>query len=281
VPEVLASHLGLKPEEGIVVRVLDPNGPAAKAGLAEHDVITRIGGHPVGSHADLVKQVQGHQAGDEIAIDLVHQGKPVTKSVTLTPRPDGGGVAVAPERMEDFLLEGMPDDQAKRIRDAIDRQLRAMGGIVPGAGGMPEMGDAVEEAQKRMDEARKRMEGAMRQAPNGGFKIQSSAIVRRDHEGSVKLKSVDGGKEASVSDLNGKELWSGPWDTEQDKAAAPPEIRARIDKLNLDPKFKGQGLRLNLGKPFGGPVEPDQGDDAADEDAENPAPEAPEGGPIE
>ncbi len=274
VPDVLAAHLGLKPEEGVVVRALDPNGPAAKAGLAEHDVITRIAGQPVGSQADLTKAVQSHQVGDEIAIDLVHQGKPATKSATLVPRPDGGGIALAPEKMEDFMLEGMPDDQAKRIREAIDRQLRGM----PGA---PEMGDAMKNAQKRMEEAQKRMADAMKQGA-GGFKMQSSATIRiRDDQGSVELKSVDGGKEATIRDLNDKETWTGPWDTEQDKAAAPPEVRARIEKLNLDPNFKGQGLRLHLGRPFGLPQPEQDNADGDGADAGKPAPPEPKGEPVE
>ena len=281
VPEVLAAHLGLKPEEGIVIRVLDPNGPAAKAGLAEHDVITRIGGQPVGSHADLTKAVQSHQSGEEIKIDLVHQGKPVTKSVTLTPRPDGGDVAAAPEKLDDLKLEGMPDDQFKRIREEIDRRLRAMDGAGPGLPGMPDMENAMKDAQKRMAEAQKRMADAMKQAA-GGIQMQGSATVRiKDNEGSVELKSVDGGKEASVRDQNGKEIWSGPWDTAQDKAAAPPAVRARIDKLNLDSNFKGQGLRLLPGRPFVLPLQPDADNADEDEDAEKPAPEAPEGGPVE
>lgn len=279
VPEVLAAHLGLKPEQGIVVRALDPDGPAAKAGLTEHDVITRIGGHPVGSHADLVKEVQTHKAGDEIAIDLVHQGKPTTKAVTLVARPDGGGIALAPRQAEDFMLEGMPDDQAKRIREAIERQLRALqGGGGPDAQAIPDAADAMRDVQKRMDEVRKRMAEGMQQVPGGGLNIQSNATIRvKDNDGSIELKSVNGGKEATVRDPNDKELWSGPWDTEQDKAAAPPAVRQRIEKLNLDPTFKGQGLRLRLGQPFG-PIEPDA---PADDDAEAPAPDEPKGGPVE
>jgi hypothetical protein len=282
VPEVLASHLGLKPEEGIVIRALDPNGPAAKAGLAEHDVITRIGGKPVGSHADLIKEIQSRKTGDEVAIDLVHQGKPVTKSVKLIPRPDGGGIAMAPEQAQDFMLEGMPDDQAKRIRDAIDRQLRAMEGIAPGGEGMPDMGNAMKDAQRRMQEARKRMEEAMRQAPGGGLKIQGSATFRmKDNDGSVELRSVDGGKEATVRDHNDKEVWSGPWETEQDKAAAPPEVRERIEKLNIDQNFKGKGLRLNFGNPFGGFRNLEEAPAEEKEDAEEPAPAEPKSGPVE
>ena len=40
--------------------------------------------------------------------------------------------------------------------------------------------------------------------------------------------------------------WSGPWDTAQDKAAAPADVRQRMESLNLDSDFKGNGLRLKM-----------------------------------
>jgi hypothetical protein len=61
-----------------------------------------------------------------------------------------------------------------------------------------------------------------------------------DANGSVELKSNKDGKEAIVRDPDDEITWSGPWDTEQDKAAAPPEVRERIDALNMD-KFKMKG----------------------------------------
>ncbi|MCX6877355.1 MAG: PDZ domain-containing protein [Verrucomicrobia bacterium] len=302
VPEVLAAHLGLKTDEGIVIRALDPEGPGAKAGLAEHDVITRVGGQAVGSHADLVKQIQSHRPGDEISLDLIHQGKPATKAITLAARPDGGGLAAAPPELDNLMLDGMPQEQAKRIQEAIDRQLRGMqgGAAIPGA--VPQMNEAMKELQKRMAEAMKN--GMPR--PGGGLKVQGSAVFRMvDETGSIEMKSVDGGKEATVRDKDHKITWTGPWDTAQDKAAAPPAIRARIEKLNLDDNFNGNGLRLQFGGdgliqpeaepeveaapevelqmenrfrqvPDRGPVQP-----ALEPDAEQPEPPAPKGAPIE
>ena len=253
VPEVLAAHLGLKAGEGIVIRALDPEGPGAKAGLAQHDVITRIAGKAVGSQADLAKQIQSHQTGDEITVDLIHQGKPATKSITLAARPDGGGVAAVPQELDTLMLDGMPQDQAKRIRDAIGRQLRAMqnGAIIPQVipgNDLPkmgvEMGVELKEMQKRMADA---MKNGI-QAPNGGVQIQGGAVIRMaDALGSIELKSADGGKEATLRDKDNKVTWTGPWDTEQDKAAAPPAVRSRLEKLNIDNTFNGNGLRLQLG----------------------------------
>ena len=271
VPEVLAAHIGLKADEGIVIRALDPDGPGAKAGLAEHDVITRVAGQAVGSHADFVKEIQSHKPGDEITLNLIHQGKPATKSVTLAARPDGGGIAAIPQAPDNLMLDGMPQEQAKRIREAIERQLRNMqnGAAIPEGmfgNGMPNMGDAMKEMQKRMADANKN--GL--QVPGGGLKIQGSSIFRlKDEKGSIEMKSADGGKEATLRDKDDKVTWTGPWDTEQDKAAAPPDVRARIEKLNIDGNFNGNGLRLRLGAGGGALLLPDANppDAPADEDA--------------
>lgn len=271
VPQVLAAHIGLKAGEGIVISVVDPDGPGAKAGLAENDVITRVAGQPVGSHADLVKQIQSHKPGDEINLDLIHQGKPTTKSVTLAARPDGGEVAAAPLELDKLMLGGMPQEQAKRIREAIERQRRAMqnGAVIPQIipGNDPlKMGDAMKEMQKHMEDA---MKLGIRPL-GGGAKIQGSATFRMvDEQGSIELKSADGGKEATLRDKDNKVTWTGPWDTEQDKAAAPPAVRSRLEKLNIDNNFNGNGLRLQLNG-AGGVVIPPQNPPPAAEDEDAP-----------
>jgi hypothetical protein len=63
------------------------------------------------------------------------------------------------------------------------------------------------------------------------------------------VKSSDGSKEVTVRDAQDNVIWTGPWDTEQDKAAAPAEVRKRVDSLNLDTTFKGGGLRFQMNKP--------------------------------
>lgn len=116
-----------------------------------------------------------------------------------------------------------------------------------------------------MRELQNRMEGAIADSgfklpdsnPPGALKLQqqSSATFRmQDADGSVEVKSVDGAKEVTIRDRQNQVVWSGPWDTDQDRAAAPAEVRSRMQGVNLDPKFKGQGLRLqpNLTPPAAG-----------------------------
>lgn len=249
-PDMLAAHLGLPPDTGVVVRTIDPNGPAARAGIAQHDVITRIGGQALASHFDLTRVVQKHQPGAELAVDFIHQGKPVTKTATLVPRPDGAGAA-APEMLDKLRLGGMPEEQAARIKELIERQLKAF-------------------------------EGLPAQGVDGGIKVQGGATFRMlNADGSsVELNAKDGGKEATIRDKDGKATWSGPWDTEQDKAAAPADVRASLERLNID--SSGIGLRLNFGG--GNLAAPDQDQPGADAkpklDRAAPPPPAPKGGAI-
>ena len=248
VPDMLADHLALKSGEGIIVRSLVPDGPAAKSGIAVHDVITKVAGQPVGSPSEISKQVSGHQPGDSISIDLIHQGKPSTLEVTLGTKP-AEMADNAPHTLDQLDLGGLPKELADRVRDAIAGNV---GGF--DLGGEP--GQAPPQLEEAMRDLQKRMRGAVGQAglalPGiaGKVQIQGGGIFRQmDPQGSVEVKSNDGAKEVTVRDPQGNVSWSGPWDTAQDKAAAPAEIRQRVDALNIDSSFKGGGIRLQMGRP--------------------------------
>lgn len=245
VPELLSIHLGLKAGEGVVVRTLDPDGPAAAMGVEENDVLLRVAGTAVGSQDELRDAIQTHQSGEEVDLDLIHEGKPMKKTVKMGDRPDLPGV-VAPQIAP--MLEGLPEGQAKRVREAIEQNLRAMEGLQ-----MPEVDRPMPEAMKQLE---KRMEQMFRGmgfqgGGDGGPGVQfhgSSTIRLQDAEGSVEMQSKDGSKQMRVRDNDGEIEWEGPWDTEQDKAAAPDNIRERIERLNLDVIEDGDdgGLKLQI-----------------------------------
>ena len=248
VPAMLAEHLGLEPGEGILVRALMPDGPAAKAGVAVHDIITRVADQPVGSPLDLTKQVKAHKPAETIHLDLIHKGEPVGIDVTLGTRP--AAVAAAdPLALDELKLEGIPKDLADRVRGMIEGNVGGLGLEMKfGEGGLemapqPQMEEAMRAMKKRMEQA---MEGLNGQALPG-INVQQGATIRMmDNDGSIELKSNDGGKEVTIRDKNNKISWSGPWDTAQDKAAAPDDVRRRVERLNLDSKFQGNGLRLQI-----------------------------------
>ena len=71
----------------------------------------------------------------------------------------------------------------------------------------------------------------------------SSSVTLMDEQGSIRLKSSDKeGKHVEVRDTKGEILFAGPYQTEEDKSAAPAEVRARIDALGFESSKGGLGF---------------------------------------
>lgn len=250
---MLAEHLQLKPGEGIIVRSTLQDGPAAKAGLAENDIITRIGGEAVGNSMDLTREVKSHKPGDVLKLDVIQKGKPGQIEVTLGTRPEQlADLNMQP--LDDLNLDGIPRELADRVRGAIEGNLGGfdLGGGDPGAQVAPQMEQALKEMRLRMEKAMKGLDAApgldvqgMPGIPN--INVQQGATIRMmDEMGSIELKSNDGSKEVTLRDKDNNITWTGPWDTDQDKAAAPEDVRKRVERLNIDTNFNGKGLRLQM-----------------------------------
>lgn len=247
VPDMVADHIGLEPGQGVIVRSVVPDGPAAGSGIELNDVIVKVGGNAIGTPEQLSKEIGTRKPGDSVTLDLIHKGKASTLEVKLGTRPAEFAAAELTPGGQ-FDLEGMPKELADRVRDAIERDIKGMD-IKPGA----DLQQLPQEMRNAIEEMQKRMQGAIGEppapAPPGEAAVQNESTIRmRDNEGSVEVKSRNGAKEVTVRDHQDNVVWSGPWDTAQDQQAAPGSVRQRIDNLNLDTDYKGPGMRLRMGR---------------------------------
>lgn len=80
-----AQRLGV--EEGAFVRAVQPDTPAAAAGLAAEDVITAVGDEPIASMDDLIVAIRNREVGETITITYIRNGGQRTADVTLVERP--------------------------------------------------------------------------------------------------------------------------------------------------------------------------------------------------
>ena len=73
--------------EGIVVRSVAPNSPAAKAGIMKGDIIEKVGDRDAKDFESLMAVLTKHRPGDQLTFHLLREGQQKTVSVTLGERP--------------------------------------------------------------------------------------------------------------------------------------------------------------------------------------------------
>ncbi|MFD6885954.1 S1C family serine protease [Streptomyces sp. NPDC059957] len=66
--------------------LVDPNGPAGKAGLKPGDIITELGGKPIDSGPTLISEIWTYKPGDTVKLTYLRGGKPTTVDITLGSR---------------------------------------------------------------------------------------------------------------------------------------------------------------------------------------------------
>ncbi len=78
-----ASSLGLPNTNGAEVQQVEPNGPAADAGMRTGDVIVEFNGKPVTNNRDLVSMVTRTAPGTTVPVRVIRDRKTVSLNVTI------------------------------------------------------------------------------------------------------------------------------------------------------------------------------------------------------
>jgi hypothetical protein len=82
----LQAQLKLSKDQGLLVEELQPESPAAKAGLQQYDILLKGNDKPLGSLEDLMQLIDRVKEG-KLTLDLLRAGKPETVTVTPAKRP--------------------------------------------------------------------------------------------------------------------------------------------------------------------------------------------------
>jgi hypothetical protein len=269
VPRVLCEQLGLARGFGLVVDYVVPDGPAAAAGVKESDILKMLNDQILTDPDQLGKLVRSYPEGTNVTLTVLRKGTETKIPVRLGKREvparhgmngfekhwnfgdhDLGMV----ENMED--LKNIGEAQKGIIRNAVEQARRE----VERAKG--EMIRARDEAQRAMQEVRVR-----RTDDNGVIKttridLGKAQIVYSDDKGEMKIESIDGKKQLTAKDPQGRLLFSGPVETKEDRDKMPADLRERFEK------FKDSELPGAIPAPPQPPTpEADEDDDDNDSDA--------------
>jgi hypothetical protein len=160
--EVLASQLGLKSGQGLVVIYVAPDSPAAKAGIQRYDVLTELDGQLLVDPIQLRKLVQMQKEGETVKLTLHRGGKKQTVSVTLAKRSEGMGMwpgEVAPDGgVSGFKFAYVTPDGGNGMRE----ELKALQGSLARAGIDKQKMTA--DVQRNMESVRRAVQDAWRQS---------------------------------------------------------------------------------------------------------------------
>lgn len=139
----LRDQLGLARDEGLVVEVVAPDGPAAKAGLREHDLILSVDGQKTGSVEALRAAAGRKQPGDTVEVVYLRKGTRGTAQVGLERRPAGG------------QPEDRPGNEAGQLLEQLNREGRLPGIDLPTPDNPPRpggIGSGIEAIEDLLDD---------------------------------------------------------------------------------------------------------------------------------
>jgi serine protease Do len=85
--------LNLKDDQGLEVRRVNPDSPAAKAGLKESDVILELNGKPVDDIQQFIRTVSETEPGSKVNLTIWRNGARQNVTATIEARPENAWMA--------------------------------------------------------------------------------------------------------------------------------------------------------------------------------------------
>lgn len=88
-PAVLRDQLGLEEDEGVVVEVLAPDSPAAKADIKVNDILLAMDETKLSTPAGLRDELRKHEPGESIQLKILRKGERSEATVVLEEKKPG------------------------------------------------------------------------------------------------------------------------------------------------------------------------------------------------
>jgi len=223
VPPVLTAQLDLPENTGLFVEMVMPDSPAAQAGVQANDVLAKLDDQILINPPQFATLVRNKKPGDKVQLTVLRKGKSQKIEVTLAEHempalPAVGGWRHDPQSLFEFVPM-QPD-----IHNFNLERLRKLGllperfPMQPDIHGMP-VGSSVVIQSGTGDE---------------GHSLSTSQFGDGEHTITVEVR--DGKKQVKATDRDGKVLFSGPYNTDEEKAKVPAELAGKIQRMEENQK---------------------------------------------
>src|SRR5437667_11591114 len=235
VPDVVTEQLGLAKGLGLVVDYVEPNSPAASAGVQQNDILKMLNDQILIEPSQLRRLLQTFPEGTEVTLTILRKGKEQKITAKLAKKEVPQRHSMIPggnlDWHWDFDETGDLGQQMQELKEQLREQLGdAQRGIIRGA-----VMKAHEAARRAREDARRAArEIRILSQDNGALRatridLGKAQIVFSDDKGEMKLENADGKKLLMVRDPQGKLLFSGPVETKEDIDKLPADVRERYE----------------------------------------------------
>jgi hypothetical protein len=194
-PPVLSEQLKLTKGMGLVVDFVEPSSPAEAAGIKQYDVITKFDDQLVINQEQFRSLVWMKNQSDDVKLSLIRQGQPTVVNVELGQKEVDVPVAAA--------VDFTPQPFAATFAPNGELTVNGLQGFTLANGG-----------------------GALAVTNVG------DQLFWADNQNTIKA-TVKGGRAVDllVEDQAGKEVFKGQVETPEQRKALPPEIEAKLEKV--------------------------------------------------
>lgn len=234
VPSVLSEQLGLPKGFGLVVDYVVPGSPAAAGDVQPNDIIRMLNDQILMEPDQLAKLIRSYADGTTVTLTVLRKGTEKKVSVKLTKKE-----MPARSRGRHGFHFGQDFGQLNEQMDGLREQLDSQKGLIRAA-----VQRAQAEGKRARDEAIRARDEALREVRvrstdgDGVFHstkidLGRAQIVFSDNNGEMKIETVDGKKILTARKPSGEMIFSGPIDSEADRAKMPAELRGRLEKLEV------------------------------------------------
>jgi hypothetical protein len=267
VPTVVSDQLGLAKGFGLVVDYVEPNSPAATAGVQQNDIIKMLNDQILVEPSQLRKLLQTFPEGTEVTLTVLRKGQEQKLTAKLAKKDVSQRHGGFPGGNHwDFDMTGDMKEQMQELKQQLKEQLGDQRGIIHDA-----VTQAHEAARRARDDARRAADQLRIFFEDDGevkaskIDLGKAQIVFSDDKGELKLANVDGKKLLTVKDPQGKLVFSGPVETKEDLDKMPADVRERFNKLEQS-HLPAVAPRSNTDN--AGDADTDDADDEDDDDGE-------------
>lgn len=216
-PEV-GEHLQLPRGAGITVRYIDPDSPAAEI-FEPKDVLYKFDDQILIDPRQLAVLVRSRQPGEKVAIALYRRGEEIEKTVAL-----GEREMPKPQHMQPGKPQAWPMMPGGGAIDNLQREMEQRWEQFRNSFGT--IDEMIEDLNSRMGGARD---------PNANVRSHSSVSVSSIQNGMrFNYSSANGDQHLEVIDSDGKVIFDGPINTEEELDQLPPEAAEFLDSIDVD-----------------------------------------------